>query len=438
MLAIGLWIHRAIREAVVSRTAGVTALYVDSFIAPVIQDFADLGEIPIQGRERLDALLSETSFGNEIVAFKIWDRRGEILYSPRSDLIGRTFEMADDLTRAFDGEVVSKVSTLEEPENVYERTRWDSLIETYAPVRLEGSDRIVAVSEFYQLPDALESEIRQAQVSGWLIVGAATIIMYLALADMVRRATNTIRSQSSELKTKVEDLEATLRENTKLQHRIQSAASRTTALNEQYLRRVSADIHDGPAQEVAFALMRMDHIAESVTAPENGAQEEIETLRRALASALDDMRAIAQGLRSPISSEMGPCEAARRAVGDYERIYGQDVVLDCMGEETVASVATGITVYRIVQESLANSYKHAGVNQVHVSVHCEPEDVVIAVRDDGAGFDASRQSDEAHLGIAGMRERVEMIGGTFDVRSAPGQGAAVVARIPLSPVRSDV
>lgn len=438
MLVIGLWIQSVVEEAILTRTSGVNALYVDSFIAPIVQTYATTGRLSTTEMDRLAGLLGDTPLGEEIVEFKVWDRSGRILFSPNPDLIGRAFDLEDGLLRAFDGEVVSKVSDLEEEENEYERMRWDRLIETYAPVRSQGTDQIVAVSEFYQTPDALEAEIRRAQWGGWLLVGAATTIMYLVLAGMVKRASNTIESQRSALEGSVEEMRAALEENRRLHSRIRGAASRTTALNEQFLRRVSADIHDGPAQDVALALMRMGHIAEMVNEDTNGLMAEVETLRGALDNALMDMRAIAQGLRSPIMGDIGPCEAARRAAADFERIHGKFVLVECDGNDEGAALPVSITVYRVVQESLNNSFKHAGDAQRRVRIEASAGMVSLWVQDDGSGFDPTEDQDESHLGMLGMRERVELIGGSFEVTAAPGQGTAVLVRIPRQVVHSNV
>ena len=191
-------------------------------------------------------LITGTPLGEQVVSFKVWSREGEIIYSPNPELVGRTFAVDGHLLEAFDGEVVSEISDLTEPENKYERSRWETLIETYAPVRSEGSGAVFVVSEFYQLPGTLEAEIRSAQIRGWLIVGIATLVMYLLLIGMVRRASTTIRMQRSELLDNLDELREALDDNRRLQVRVSRAAARTTTLNERFLRRVSADIHDGP------------------------------------------------------------------------------------------------------------------------------------------------------------------------------------------------
>ena len=87
-------------------------------------------------------------------------------------------------------------------------------------------------------------------------------------------------------------------------------------------------------------------------------------------------------------------------------------------------------VYRVVQEALSNAAKHAGAAAVSVAVARPDGHVSVAVEDDGAGFDPAA-APRGRLGLLGMRERVELVGGELEVESAPGAGTAVLARIPL-------
>jgi len=435
MFTIGLWVQSTVEQVVISRTAGVTSLYMDSFISPLVQDLSDHDELTADQRTDLDRLIARTPLGSQVVSFKIWSAEGDILYSTAPELTGQNFEPEEGLQRAFLGEVVSKLSGLSGEENAYERTRWDKLIETYAPIRSDRTGSVLAVSEFYQLPDALESEIRSAQIRSWAIVGVATMVMYVLLVGMVRRASTTIRQQQADLLTRVSDLRNALDENKVLQARVSKAAARTTTLNEQFLRRISTDLHDGPAQDVALALLR---IGEVMDGNGYGSREDVVRLRTALDSALTDIRAITHGLRAPSVENLDPCEAARRAVRDFERLSGESVVTECRGPSMPTSAPVNITIYRVVQEALNNSFKHAGAASRTVQVTVATTQVDVEVSDDGPGFDANQVSDGSTLGLAGMRERVELLGGTFTVTSRHGDGTVVKADLPLTPTGVDV
>jgi signal transduction histidine kinase len=93
--------------------------------------------------------------------------------------------------------------------------------------------------------------------------------------------------------------------------------------------------------------------------------------------------------------------------------------------------ALEIALYRIAQEGLANVQKHSGARCVHVRLRFQPRAVRLDVSDDGGGFDTSGDVTRCHLGIAGMRERASLVGGSLEICSRPGGGTRVSAVVPL-------
>jgi signal transduction histidine kinase len=91
-----------------------------------------------------------------------------------------------------------------------------------------------------------------------------------------------------------------------------------------------------------------------------------------------------------------------------------------------------ITLFRLLQESLANGFRHGGAAKQFIALDTSDSRLQVTVRDDGKGFDPRATETEGHLGLEGMRERVEILGGTFYVWSAVGQGTVVRADIPLT------
>ncbi len=437
MLVVGTWVEKEIESGVINRAGLMTSLYVDSFVSSHLQSLAGNGELGEADRVALDRLLFGTPLGQHIVAFKIWAPDGRILYSTNPALVGRQFPVKPALASAFAGEVHSEISDLTEPENEFERQRWPRLIETYAPVRAANTGTIVAVSEFYQTTDDLAQEVRAARLRSWLMVSTATLVMFLLLAWLIRRASNTISAQQSELSEKVVQLTALLAQNEQLHERVRRAGARTTALNERFLHRIAADLHDGPGQGLALALMRMETLAEvcstcpATIARERTGGDEFRTLHSALQSALDDLRAVSAGLHLPEIEQLTLADTARRAVRDYERKAGHAVALTVDDVPDEAPLPVKITLFRLLQESLANGFRHGSAPNQRVELTRSDGQLVVEVTDSGKGFDPQAAVAGGHLGLAGMRERVEILGGTFSVQSAPGHGTLIRAALPL-------
>jgi signal transduction histidine kinase len=430
MLVIGLLVSRQIEDGVLNRTASITALYVDSVVAPRLQALAEQPRLDDAQVKTLTWLLTSTPLADRIVTYKVWSLQGDVLYSPEPQLIGQHFPIDTGLAQAMHGTVSVDMSDLSEPENVAERQRWKRLVEVYVPVRDGARQRVIAVTEFYQLPDEIDGAITAALWRTWAIVAGTTLVMYVLLAGIVRRGSNTIVQQQRALREKVLELSQLLAQNQRLHERVRQAANRTTALNEQSLRRIGADLHDGPAQALALALLRLDTVAPSEGEPSRQS-EALAVVQKAVKEAMGEVRAIATGLRLPELQPLSLTEVAERAVQAHERRSGTPVELHLDGLPEQAPLAVKIALLRSLQETLSNATRHGGGIDVRAHVRVEADRLYLTVSDAGPGFDWTVVDAEGRLGLAGVRERAELLGGDFHIDTAPARGAVVQMYWPL-------
>ena len=428
VIITGAWIGHQIEKSVLDRTAGITALYIDSVLNPSLQELAlDDTLLTPASTAALNHLYSDTALGQGVVLFKIWSLDGRVLYSPDATLVGQQFPIDPGLARATHGEVVADLSTLDEPENAYERARFSRLVEVYAPVREVSDGRVIAVNEFYLLPDALDAEIRDAQLRSWAVVGGVGLVTYLILSGIVKRGSDTIRRQQAELQRRLD-------QNLRLHERVRQAAGRTTALNEQALRRISADLHDGPGQALALALLRLDALqgpCDDLILCERKRQD-FATVHGAVRDALTDLRAISAGLRLPELSALSVAQVATRAIDDHERRSGISVSRQLERLPEQAPLPIKIALLRTLQEALSNATRHGGGADVAVKLVRDADGLRLAVTDHGPGFDPELARRSGRLGLAGMRERAELLGGSFEVDSVVRFGTTVRVWWPLS------
>jgi signal transduction histidine kinase len=389
-------------------------------VEPALTSMTDSTELAATSVSTLDALISSTQLGRRVVSFRVWSPDGTIVYSPNGDLIGQRFEPEGGLERSLDGDVSAEFTDLSGAENGFERQRWNRLVETYVPVRERGGGRVIAVVEFYQLPDEIDAQVASARIASWAVVAMAAILSYLLLAGIVKQGSDTIDRQRATLEERVVELTGLLEQNERLRARLQRAADRTTALNEAGLRRIGSDLHDGPAQTLALALLRIDEI-------EGG-----EVVSDAVAGALADLRLIAAGLRSPSFEPLSVGEVVGRALREHEQRTGQAVSLRNEGPDRrdVEDVVK-IGVYRVLQEALSNAARHAPGSEVGVTLDQRGASICLEVTDTGPGFDPG-VAREGALGIAGMRERAELLGGEFLItRREDDPGTRVLFRVPV-------
>lgn len=438
MMGIGRWIGDQIRAGVIKESTTATALYMDSFIAPNLQELGHSNAISQQYVDMLDDLFGENNLGQRTVSIKIWDRDGRVIYSNIPALVGRVFPNNDEVVDAFNGKVTGSLSDLQDAENIEERRlSSEPLLEVYSPVRLNETNEIIAVAEFYQKVDTLEAKIAAAQRRGWLVLGTTMTVMYFLLIGFVQRAGNHIGQQELELKARIHQLTRLLARNKELSQRVHLAAANTVALNERILRRASAELHDGPVQEVSLALLRLDRaMAQNETcrlvSSQNDCDKVLPVVQTLLQSALQELRLIASSLGTPQMDDLTLSDSVLRAVMIHEQRSGTKVVLNMNTLPTYAPLPIKIAVYRLVQEALSNSYRHAGGIGEEVRISYTHHQLEVEVMDRGPGFDAEAVLARGeYLGLAGIREGVESVGGIFSLQSKPGEGTRLFARFVL-------
>jgi signal transduction histidine kinase len=316
------------------------------------------------------------------------------------------------------------MSNLEAEENVSEQ-EFDHLLEMYLPVRERGTNHIIAVAEFYQMPTEIDQEVTSARLTSWLVVSGAVALAYLLLFGIVRRGNETIVRQQQALRSQVTELSTLLNQNEQLRGRVKTAAERTTTLSERNLRRISSDLHDGPGQMLALAMLRLERLKAKPTA-----EDEYEELQSALNDALRDMRSIAAGLRLPELETLSVPDTVRRVVDDHMRHSGTSVGLEIEEPIQDAPLPIKISLFRALQELLSNSTRHGDGVDMRVHVSQENGWLRATVSDGGPGFDRGLVGAEGHLGLAGIREQAELLGGTFDVATSAG-GSEVTVRWPM-------
>lgn len=412
MVGKAAWIGAQIERVVTENAGATTALYVDSMILPVTQELATAPVLDAAHRQRLTQILEQGALSREISAFKLWDVHGRIIYSTQPDQVGKIVADNPRLALALSGQVHAALRNVPAHDAVRSRPQ----MEVYSPIRSVTSGEIIAVAEFYSSSDALRHDLLNTRIKTWFVVGAVTAAMFLALYTIFARADRTIRQQRQALDDKIDELSSSLRENERLAQRLQQANGRIAQINEKALRRVSADIHDGPAQLLAFAALRLDGVK---------GQEQV---AEAVNEALQDLRLICRGLVAPELRTWTVPEIAQRLVAAHETRAEASVMLAVAPNLPQMSLAAKNCIYRFLQETLNNSAHHAAGAGQSVVIRTLGQGVEVEVSDTGPGFDAEQPSEG--LGLAGLRERIVGMRGRLDLHTVPGQGTCVKMWVP--------
>lgn len=202
---------------------------------------------------------------------------------------------------------------------------------------------------------------------------------------------------------------------------------------EEERKRLSREIHDGPAQMMANVLVRSDLIER--TYRENGIDEalvEITSLKLMVRIALTEVRRIIYDLRPMALDDLGLVPTLRKYLMNIEEYNtGCQINFRSHGEQRRLISNFEVAVFRLVQESVTNATKHGKCKNIWVDVEWTPRMVTVTVKDNGTGFD-QRLARESSFGLIGMQERIDLLKGEMIVKSSLGNGTIMKFKIPLN------
>ena len=354
----------------------------------------------------VDRIVQERVLGERVVRVKLWARDGRIVYSDEPRLIGARFPLdAEKLGVLRSGATNASLSDLSGPENRYERGQGD-LYEVYLPIR--APDGTPLLFETYQRRSAVASTGRRIWMPFAALMLGSLVLLWLVQVPLAWRLDRKLRRSQAER---------------------EALLVRAVEASDDERRRIAADLHDGPVQDLAGISYSLSAAAQTEGSP--GARE---TLRQAAAGTRDSMRR----LRS-LLVEIHPPNL--RASGLEAALADLLAPLQARGAKTSLTVdpALGLDedaeriVYRAAAEALRNVERHADANRVAVAVEERDEGVRLVVVDDGVGFgpgDRERRREEGHVGLSLLEELAARAGGRLAVRSAPGDGTTFELELP--------
>jgi len=437
MTFVGNLVSQSLEDATIQTAAETGARYMQNFLEPFVQGLTTAKELPDGTIQTIDHLLASTSLSTHVVSVKIWLPDGTIVYSTDKSTVRKTFP-TKEISKALTGKIYTDLDndledyTEDDTEDAFERSLNIPLYEIFAPLREAGSGKVVAVGEFYETAEALQREITNVRKKVWVIVGPATIAMILLLFFIVWRGDKIIKQHETSLKLRIQEQARLHSNNATLQRKVTTANREFSRINELTLRRIGADLHDGPAQLLSLILLRLEELEDSQGASN---VEVLEMIRRAGEDALNEVREISLGLALPEVNDLTLHDAlVLLAQRHEERTETRvDMELDTLPNDV--PIAHKICIYRFAQEALNNAYIHAGGKGQKLSASYFEGLLEVQIEDAGVGISTEKPSvpgrGRTHLGLVGMRYRVESLGGIFLIESAPHAGTKAKAQFKI-------
>lgn len=201
---------------------------------------------------------------------------------------------------------------------------------------------------------------------------------------------------------------------------------------EEERRRVSREIHDGPAQAMANIAFRSEVCERLLDTDVDRCRRELIDLREQVRQCLRETRKIIFDLRPMTLDDLGLVPTLKRVLDTLKQRTRIVPELKVMGEEKRLDAYIEVGLFRIIQEALNNIEKHAEADNVYVRLDFRLKMVTAMIEDDGKGFNMSEHIGRESFGLMGMKERISLLGGELEIKSQVGQGTKVVIKVPLT------
>ncbi len=323
----------------------------------------------------------------------------------------------------------------------------------YSPDELVGEYYSeVVTSESWE---SSQAAYRQAQQSGidsfdyeWIGISRSGALVYLDVrASLVRLGGEVVgqqgiardvtehRRMQAEIERRGRELSLSQKRQSEMKHYL----TLITSVQEDERKRISRELHDDTVQALVALSRQLEIVQDQIKTEPDMAIRRVQDMADFTDQTLEGLRRLTRDLRPPMLDDLGLEPALEWLASSVFERSGVCVEFECKGAQRRLSAEVEAGLYRMAQEGLNNAVRHARPNYIRIEVCYEEQAVVLTVIDDGKGFavDCTRQSaaGTGRLGLVGIHERAQLLGGDVVIRSAPGCGTTLTARIPIPAVK---
>lgn len=397
-LPVTFWVRAEAEDHALQEAILVTQRLADHTAGPLATDQLLAGD-PAAISE-LDQKVGPWLDKEGVLRIKIWSPDGTVVYSDQSSLIGQVFELrAPERQLLAGGDATAALGHHQEFENQFESARGE-LVEVY--VRFAAANGTPLIFEAYYDDEPLRG------VQEEVLFGMVPPLLLSLFALQLAQLPTAVR------------LARKIQANRTTGHRLLKHAVEASDLER---RRIARDLHDDVIQD----LSGLSYALESEELHGQGNNPLLTEARSILQRNIRKLREITTELYPPDLAEFGLPAALARLAGPVQD-RGITLQLDLPADIDLDRDQSAM-LYRVARESLANVAKHSHATNVRVSLTNDPGGAEISVADDGIGFDQAQGSAEGHSGLRILRDTFNAAGGTLEVRTAPGAGTTVKARL---------
>jgi len=224
-----------------------------------------------------------------------------------------------------------------------------------------------------------------------------------------------------------------LEQSDRLQEQLRRLSRQILSAQEEERKKISRELHDVIAQTLTGINIRLATLKQQAAINTKGIARNIARTQRLVEKSVDIVHQFARELRPAVLDDLGLVPALHTFLKSFTARTGVRTRLTAFAGIEQLDTAKRTVLFRVAQEALTNVARHAQASRADVTIQKLPEGVGMTINDDGRSFDVKHvlhANRGRRLGLLGMRERLEMVGGRFEVQSPPGQGTTITAQIP--------
>jgi len=376
--------------------------------------------------------------------------RGTFYYS-RDGTPERMLGMAVDITERKQVEEVLRLreTELTEAQRLAQVGSWhwdpatDTVTWSEELYRIAGRDSALPAVSFKEHPHLYSAEswerLREA-VEEALHTGAPyELELEMVRADGTRRwikARGEVHRDSVGRNIRLRGTAQDITESKQIEEALSNVSRRVIEAEERERYRISVDLHEGIGQRLSLVAIQIEQLLTDLADQPAGLLNRMDEVWRHIVNVLADVKASAHELHSPRLEYLDIATVIRCFCNEFGERKGVQINFRNYGQPGLVPPDVAICLFRVLQEALYNGVKHSGAQQFEVQLWETQNEVHLAVRDSGVGFDAIAARTGNGLGFVRMEQRLKLVRGTFSIESRPHGGATIHARVPLS-LRSD-
>lgn len=242
------------------------------------------------------------------------------------------------------------------------------------------------------------------------------------------------KTVEAELKKSERHYSQLLRQSDRLQGQLRRLSRQILSAQEEERKKISRELHDVIAQTLTGINLRLTALKQQAAVNTKGLARNIARTQQLVEKSVNLVHQFARELRPAVLDDLGLVPALHSFLKSFSARTGVRTRLTAFAGIEQLDIAKRTVLFRVAQEALTNVARHAQARRVDVTIQKQPDGIRLKIKDDGRSFDVKRilhANRGQRLGLLGMRERLEMVGGRFDVVSAPGRGTTVTAQIPM-------